>query len=122
MWRRVLESAAASDTVLKSEAVLNARFAPDRKYAFEERSGKIIRQYSTAYSKAYMNMLNGMVERRMRQSIYSIASFWYTAWINAGQPDLRSLSAKPLTAAEIKEYEELNQQWQNAKPIGKICE
>ncbi len=122
MWRRVLESAAASDTVLKSEAVLNARFSPDRKYAYEERSGKIIRQYSTAYSKAYMDMLNGMVERRMRQSIYSVASFWYTAWINAGQPDLRSLSNRALTAAEIKEYEELNQQWQNGKALGKICD
>ena len=35
-----------------------------------------------------------MVERRMRQSIFAVASFWYTAWVNAGQPDLRPLSGK----------------------------
>jgi hypothetical protein len=27
----------------------------------------------------------------MRASIKMIADFWYTAWVNAGQPDLSSL-------------------------------
>lgn len=122
IWNRVLESAAGADTVLKTEAVLNARFAPDRKYAFEERSGKIIRQYSTAYSRAYSDMLNGMIERRMRQTIFAVASFWYTAWVNAGQPDLRNLTNVTMSEQEQKEYDELNKQWQTGKAIGKICE
>lgn len=122
IWNRVLESGAAADSVLKTEAVLNARFAPDKKYAFEERSGKIIRQYSTAYSKAYSDLLNGMVERRMRQSIFAVASFWYTAWVNAGQPDLRTLTNRSMTEQELREYEELNVLWQKGKAIGKICE
>ncbi len=122
IWDRVLESGAAADTVLKSEAVLNARFAPDKKYAYEERLGKTIRQYSTAYSRAYSNMLNGMIERRMRQSIYAVASFWYTAWVNAGQPDLRNLVNRTMSEQELKEYEELNKVWQSGKPLGKICE
>jgi hypothetical protein len=122
IWERVLESAAAADTVLKSEAVLNARFAPDKKYAYEERLGKIVRQYSTAYSRAYSDMLNGMIERRMRQSIYAVASFWYTAWVNAGQPDLRNLVNLTLGEQEMKEYEELNRVWQSGKAIGKVCE
>ena len=32
--------------------------------------------------------LDGMVERRMRESIITIGSFWYSAWVEAGQPDL----------------------------------
>jgi hypothetical protein len=122
IWDRVLESAAASDTVLKSEAVLNARFAPDQKYAYEERLGKVIRQYSTAYSRAYSDMLNGMIERRMRQSVFAVASFWYTAWINAGQPDLRNLVNRTMSEQELKDYEELNKVWLSGKPLGKICE
>lgn len=122
IWERVLESAAAADTVLKSEAVLNARFAPDKKYAYEERLGKVVRQYSTAYSRAYSNMLNGMIERRMRQTIFAVASFWYTAWVNAGQPDLRKLSNVTMTAQQQKEYEELNAQWQKGQALGKICD
>jgi hypothetical protein len=32
-----------------------------------------------------------MAERRLRSSIKDVADFWYTAWINAGQPDLHNL-------------------------------
>lgn len=113
IWDRVLESAKASDSVLLFEKELSITFREDQKYAFEERNGKIIRQYSTVFSEAYNAKLNGMIERRMRQSIYSIASFWFTAWVNAGQPDLRLLAGKKLTEMEQKEFEELNEKWKN---------
>lgn len=111
IWKRVLESAAAADTVLTYERKLSKQFADDKKYAFEDRNGKITRQYSSAFTVAYNNILNGMVERRMRQSIFAIASFWYTAWVNAGQPDLKELATQKFTEAELKEFEELNKQW-----------
>jgi len=85
-WQRVLESAAASDSVLKIEKALSATFPEDQRYAFEERNKIVIKQYSAAYTIAYNNRLQNMVERRMRQSIFTVASFWYTAWVNAGQP------------------------------------
>ncbi len=113
IWQRVLESAAASDTVLLYEKELSKSFSPDKKFAFEDRNGVTIRQYSSAFSIAYDKKLNGMVERRMRQSIYAIASFWYTAWVNAGQPDLKKLSNKELTADDLKEFESLNIAWKN---------
>lgn len=118
-WQRVLESAAASDTVLKFEKVLSQSFPQDQKYAFEERNGKVVRQYSSAFSIAYNNMLNGMVERRMQQSIYSIACFWYTAWVNAGQPDLTTLSGTSFTEEDLKEFEALNMAWRNAEMMGR---
>lgn len=114
MWKRVLESAAASDTVLKFEKELTKNFPSDQKYSFEERNGLIIRQYSSAFSVKYNEMLKGMVERRMRQSIYAIASFWYTAWVNAGQPDLTKLSNKEFSTEDLKEFESLNNAWKNS--------
>jgi hypothetical protein len=36
-------------------------------------------------------LLKGMVERRMRSAILTTGSFWYTAWIDAGQPDLSKI-------------------------------
>ncbi len=113
IWKRVLESAAAADTVLKLEKELSQAVHADQRFAFEERNGTIIRQYSSAYTRLYNQRLNGMVERRMRQSIFATASFWYTAWVNAGQPDLRSLSNKEFSEAEIKEFEALNAAWKN---------
>lgn len=113
IWSRVLESGAAADTVLRYEKELSRQFPPDQKYAFEERNGTVIRQYSTAYTIRYNALLKGMVERRMRQSIYAVASFWYTAWVNAGQPDLSSLSNREFTAAEQEAFDQLNRDWKN---------
>ena len=122
VWDRVHESGAASDTVLKDEAILTKQFAPDRKYAFEERSGKIVRQYSSAFTIAYNKMLKGMVERRMRLAIVSVASFWYTAWVNAGQPDLKTLNNTAFTEEDLKEFETLNNAWRNNKIKGRFPE
>ncbi|MFM7671019.1 MAG: zinc dependent phospholipase C family protein [Bacteroidota bacterium] len=87
-WSRILESALASDSVLRLERELNAQTDSAKKYAYEERKGKLIRQYSATYTRQYDSMLGGMVERRMRLSIHSVANIWYTCWVLAGQPDL----------------------------------
>lgn len=116
IWIKVLESAAAADTVLQFEKRLTAQFPPDKKYAFENRNGIIIRQYSKDFSIAYNKMMNGMVERRMRTAIKSIASFWYTAWVNSGQPDLSPLVNRKLSEQDLSEYEALNQSWKT-KPL-----
>ena len=119
IWQRVLESAKASDSVLLFEKELSKSFPSDQKFSFEERNGVTIRQYSTAFSIAYDKKLNGMIERRMRQSIYAIASYWYTAWVNAGQPDLKSLSNKELSAEDLKDFEELNNAWRKGAIRGR---
>lgn len=110
-WNRIRESAAAADTVLKYEKELSEQFPADRKYAFEERNGKLIRQYSASFTRAYDIKLKGMVERRMRQAIFAVASFWYTAWINAGQPNLNDCNSKTFSAEEEKEFQQLNRAW-----------
>jgi hypothetical protein len=60
-----------------------------------------------------------MVERRMRQSIFAVASFWYTAWVNAGQPSLTKLTNKEFSAEDLKEFENLNISWKNAPVKGR---
>ena len=120
IWKRVLESAKAADTVLTSERELTKQFPDDKKYSFEERKGKTIRQYSSAFTIAYNKKLDGMIERRMRQSIFAIASFWYTAWVNAGQPDLKELVKQTFSETDLKEFENLNKQWSlGSKMIGR---
>jgi hypothetical protein len=121
-WKRVLESAAAADTVLTFEKQLSNTFPSERKFSFEDRNGILVRQYSSAYAIAYNKMLNDMVERRMQQSIYAVASFWYTAWVNAGQPDLKNLSNKIFTETDLKEFENLNASWKNQQVNDKICD
>ncbi len=119
IWQRILESAAAADTVLRFEKELSGQFPPDKKFAFENRNGTIVRQYSSAYTIAYNKKLNGMVERRMRSSIHAIACFWYTAWVDAGQPDLTKLSNKNFSEEDLKEFELLNTFWKSSEINGR---
>lgn len=115
IWSTVRESHMSLDSVLGFEARLNESFDADKKYVFEERGASIIQNYSREYSQAYHMMLDGMVERRMRRAIQLTGSIWYTAWVDAGQPDLGPLEditvpenileeiAKEASAPELKE-------------------
>ncbi len=113
-WERVLESGAAADTVLLYERRLRKEFPADQLFAFDLRNSVTVRQYSEAYTLAYNKKLDNMIERRMRQSIYAVASFWYTAWVNAGQPNLQECARRAFTAEELKELQELEKQWKSA--------
>jgi hypothetical protein len=117
IWKRIVESAKAADTVLLYEKILSKQFGADKKYAFENKNGIATRQYSSAFTIAYNKKLDGMVERRMRLSIFSVASFWYTAWVNAGQPNLKELVNQTFTEADKKEFELLNNKWKNSVSI-----
>ena len=119
IWDRVLESGKAADSVLTFEKELSQQFPGDKKYAFEKRNNIVIRQYSSAYTIAFNKKLDGMVERRMRQAIFAVASFWYTAWMNAGQPDLTPLATQSFSENDLKQFEELNNEWLAGKIKGR---
>ena len=100
-WDAVLESHLALDSVLSFEKDLHQKFPADKKYGYESRNNNTVRVYSREYSAKYHQMLDGMVERRMRKSIRRVGSYWYTAWKMAGSPNL-----KPLLEKEVKEKDE----------------
>lgn len=121
IWSRALESAASADTVLQIERLLSMETAPDQKYAFEFRNRLLVRQYSRAYAARYHRALNGMVERRMRQSVFAVASCWYTAWVDAGQPDLRSLNLHPFTGQDSIDWHQMQRAWMEDRIRGRSC-
>jgi hypothetical protein len=61
-----------------------------------------------------------MIERRMQESIKAVASFWITAWVQAGQPPLTSLAQKQFTPEEKAAFELLQQGW-NKDRLAYIC-
>lgn len=91
-WDIIRESSAALDSVLGFERELNSNFSEDLKYSYEARGAMTMRVYSRDYSQEFHKMLDGQVERRMRRAILSVSSFWYTAWVNAGSPDLSGMN------------------------------
>ncbi len=102
-WQIVKESHALVDSVLKLEKQLTLSFPTDRKYSYETRGRNTVKVYSAEFSEAYHLLLNGMVERRMRASIVAVGSLWYSAWVTAGKPDLKSTLHSPLPLAITEE-------------------
>jgi hypothetical protein len=47
---------------------------------------------------------------------------WYTAWVDAGQPDLRQLTGSQTSEEEVQEFEELNKKWREGRIGGKACD
>lgn len=122
-WKAVAESFAAKDSVLQFEAELNARYPQDRKYSYENRGASLMRVYSAEYSADYHKMLDGMVERRMRKAIITVGSMWFTAWVNAGQPDLQKFKDKKLSPETEQQLAEEEKQYQQGAPIkGRSCD
>jgi len=111
IWEVVLESTIALDSVLLFEKELSQSFSSDKKYSFEVRGERTIKVYSKEFSTAYHVKLNGMVERRMRDALLCISSFWYTAWVDAGQPDLSPLIEQDLSQSEKDKIEKEEREW-----------
>ncbi len=111
IWEAVARTHAATDTVLLLERQLSQEFSDDRKYSYETRNGVLVRTYSAEFSRKYHQLLQGQVERQMRASVRMVADLWYTAWINAGQPDLAPLSELRFTEEDKKQEAAEQQGW-----------
>lgn len=119
-WQAVETSNVLVDSVLRIEKRLSREYPEDRKYTFEDRGRGGMRVYSREFAKAYEDAMQGMVENRMNASIAAVGSIWYSAWVNAGQPDLDRMEQKEVSdslKAVMKAEEEL---WkENRKGYGR---
>jgi hypothetical protein len=109
-WEAVTSAYRCLDSVLHLEKKLAEKF-DDRKYSFESKGNLTVKVYSKEYADAYHRALEGMVERQMRAAIHCVASFWFTAWVDAGQPGLKTLSLNPPTEEQLLKRKEEYQQW-----------
>ena len=121
-WDAVQASNSSVDSVLMLEKMLTAEFPSDQKYTFEQRGQAMVQVYSKGFCDAYNARMNGMVERRMRDAIIAVGSIWYTAWVDAGQPDLSNLIHTPPSEELLRELEELEQSFLHAGHTHTICD
>ena len=84
----VLESYLFVDSVLYADRKAKEGIREGELYQVVTRNGRNEYHYSPFYYERYSAFLRGLPERRMRAAVYRIASFWYTAWVNAGKPKL----------------------------------
>jgi hypothetical protein len=110
IWAALENAHHQVDSVLEIERTLTEKFG-ERKYTFETKGKQTVRVYSKEFSKACHEAMDGMVERQMRSAIKCMASFWYTAWVDAGQPELKSLNYYKPTEEELALRKEELKKW-----------
>ncbi len=118
-WKIVLKSHSLKDKVLEAERKVSNRLRDDEKYEFIERNGIVTRVQSEKYTRAFNAEMNGMVEMRMRDAIKALGDIWYTAWIDAGQPDLKNFGKVNWTKEEKEKMKKLNEAQKKGHLMGR---
>lgn len=114
VWDAIVRSHEAVDSVLRIERELSEKFG-ERKYSFETRGRQTVRVYSREFAMAYHQALNGMVERQMRAAIKMLGDLWFSAWTDAGQPDVQLLLNYKPSAQELEQRRKLLEEWKNGR-------
>jgi len=119
VWDIVLSSHALLDSVLLIEKDLRNSFPRDQQFCFEERFDLTIKTQCKAFAAEYQRRMNGMVEQRMRDAILALGSLWYTAWIDAGQPDLRRFVGEETVLVDEEEQKALDNIFRSGESKGR---
>jgi len=119
IWHIVLNSHSHLELVLKADSILRQELPEDQQYCFDTRLNSIVRTECRSYAYAYHMALDGMVEKQMQQAIHAVGSFWYSAWVDAGQPVLSSKFDAPDTISESEDQNSLNNAYYSGKIFGR---
>jgi hypothetical protein len=110
IWQGITTAHKEVLVVLSEEKKLADKFK-EKKYSFETKGRQTVKVYAQEYSRAYHKILDGMVERQMRGAIKMIGDFWYTAWVDAGQPDLHVLINYKPTEEQLLQRQQEVEEW-----------
>lgn len=118
-FEMIAQSHALVDTLLAKEKEVRNRFTKENMYK-KDSAGNVVMFYSSPvfsyeYQKEFNQALGGMVEHQLQLSIYDVASFWYTAWVNGGSPNLISMDDPHLTKQNKKNYKKELKAWKKGK-------
>jgi hypothetical protein len=91
IWKAVRNANALLPEMLAKEKEVTLQFTDAEKFRVQMRRGKEVKNYSTAFAKAYALSLKNSINNQLLASSSLIADFWYTAWVDAGKPDLSNL-------------------------------
>lgn len=93
IWGAIRVSAALVPVMLQQEIVVTKSFTEEQKYRTQMRRGKPSKSYTSEFAKAYAVALKSSINDQLISSANLIADFYYTAWVDAGKPNLQDLNA-----------------------------
>src|SRR6185312_13902025 len=122
-WDIIDSSHRLAEILLATELKMKRENPEDKQYVIgpdgsplKSKIGSKVHAYG--YAHVYHELLNGMVEKQMRAALLHTADFWYTAWVNAGKPDLSGLDPDYVTERNKSYYRQDMKAWQRGKVKG----
>jgi len=119
-WRMIYTTHRLADTLLAIDRDLSAGMPKEKIFRMDS-SGQILTNafgdlvHTQEYAKKYHEHLHGMIEQQLRKAIAETADYWYTAWVNAGKPDLSGLDPAALTERNKNNLKKDLRHWQGGK-------
>jgi hypothetical protein len=103
IWTAVRKGYNMVGFMLETERTVSKNFTEADKYELKMWYGKETKAYTLPFAKAYGIALKNTVNERLIESANLIADFWYTAWVDAGKPDLSAFENTSLAQDLQKE-------------------
>jgi len=94
VWDALRSSYILVNDILKKESLTAKEFPGDKKYKIQVRNGKTVKTYNTEFAKAYYQRIGKSVNMQLLLAVNLVADFWYTSWVDAGEPSLDILLVK----------------------------
>ena len=102
IWQAVRHAHELIKDVFEQEREASKGFTDSTKFRIQMRNGREVKSFTPAFAKAYSERLGKTVNEQLLNSANLIADFWFTAWVDAGKPDLSSLLSKPFGKTDKK--------------------
>jgi hypothetical protein len=90
-WQILQTSHQLLQSVFDTETAIAKGFDDSSKYHITHKNGKTRKKYTKEFAKQYAAILNISINNQLLASANAVADYWYTAWINAGSPNLIDL-------------------------------
>lgn len=86
IFQILLESHDMLPEVYKTELAIRSEMGEEKSFMLVDRGGRKLQYYTKDFIRAYGNRLGTSIESRMLLASNRVASFWFSAWKDAGSP------------------------------------
>lgn len=102
IWSAIRNAHILVNDVLEKEREVSKNFPDSVKYRIQKRNGREVKYYTSGFAKAYSKALAPTINEQLLRAADLLADFWYTAWVDAGQPDITTLLKSRFTKEQKK--------------------
>lgn len=113
IWTAVAKAYNQLPAVFGEEKEATKLFTEATKFRIQLRNGREVKYFTTAFALEYSKRMGTSINNQLKASARMVADFWYTAWVDAGKPDLQQLYTRLLSPEEKAKLEAEHNAYRN---------